>query len=268
MNIFETIYKTVLLAVLSAMFMMSVIIYDDDRGAFKIGDYGKKMKAIIIYKWVLSLFFAGVNLISIFVSFQDLVSRTLTIAFNLYSFGILLYDILHKQVKSEEYIINLQNELLKDIDMSEVFEARDSMAKYDYSGNDSTMLFKVIQGENGWSLVKQCQDGRNQMLVPKIELEEEEAKFLCQQINIYWTNHQNLPNTIKVFVNKKLYNHRKEFLWFPSPKPKFIYSDSYRKKYIKAIKISGYVILVICAILFILDYYKIIAFDNIFWWLY
>lgn len=173
-----------------------------------------------------------------------------------------MYDTLFKQVKTEEYIITLQNELLHDIPLTDLFEYGENIAKYDLTGNDSTMLFKVIQGEKGFLLGKQGKE-KNELLIPKERLEESEIKFLCEQINIYWTQESKLPDYIKVFANMDLYNHRKQFVWIPTPKIKFLYTTNFKKRFVKATTITFYISLLLFAIFAALDHFEVLTFETI-----
>lgn len=242
------------------------MILDNDRGLFTTGDYGNKVKALVFYKWGLSIVFILVNLISMFFQFNYILSSAITLVFNLFSFGFLLYDTLFKQVKTEEYIIALQNELLQDIPLTDFFEYGENIAKYDLTGNDSTMLFKVIQGEKGFLLGKQGKE-KNELLIPKEQLEESEIKFLCEQINIYWTQENKLPESIKIYTNKGLYKHRKAFVWIPTPKIKFLYDENFKKQCAKTATTIFYVLLFLFAIFAALDYFEILTFETISQWI-
>lgn len=242
------------------------MILDNDRGFFTTGDYGDKVKAIVFFKWGLSIVFILVNLMSMFFHFEHVLSATITLVFNLFSFGFLLYDTLFKQVKTEEYVVTLQNELLQDVPLTDIFEHGENIAKYDLAGNDSTMLFKVIQGEKGFLLGKQRKD-KNELLIPKKEIGEAEIKFLCEQINIYWSQENKLPEYIKVFANKDLYNHRKQFVWIPTPKIKFLYSTNFKKRFVKAITITFYILLLLFAIFAVLDHFEVLTFETISQWI-
>lgn len=263
--LFEQIYGYIMLFVMIIFVVGLNMIYDHERGFFGIGDYGNKVKAIGIYKWVLGIVFVIVNLISMFASFQYLLSAAVTLVFNIYSFGFLLYDTLFVQVKTERYILALQDSLLKEVPIVDMFEYGENIAKYDLSGNDNTMLFKVIQGENGFLLGKQGEN-KNELLIPKEKLEEAEIRFFCEQINIYWTQQHTIPEFIKVFEDKSLYNHRKEFVWVPAPKIKFLYSEAFRKRFFKFLKILFYVLVFVLVIFCILDYFEILTLDTITQW--
>ena len=266
MIIVEQIYFWIMFAVMIVFAVGFNMILDNERGFFTTGDYGDKVKAIVIFKWGLSIVFILVNLISMFFQFEYVLSAAITLAFNLFSFGFLLYDTLFKQVSTEEYIVTLQNELLQDVPLTDIFEYGENIAKYDLTGNDSTMLFKVIQGEKGFLLGKQGKE-KNELLIPKERMDESEIKFLCEQINIYWTQESKLPEYIRVFANKDLYNHRKQFVWIPTPKIKFLYSTNFKKRFVKTITIMFYILLFLFAIFAALDHFEILTFETISQWI-
>lgn len=263
MSIFEEIYGWGMFIIIVVAAVVLKFITDDTEGFFSKGDYGDKVKAIIIYKWVLGLILIIVNLVSLFARFEYSFSVSITLIFNLISFFLLSYDTFFKQVKREEYIVALQDSLLQEIPLVEVFEYSENVAKYDLSGNDSTMLFKIIRGEKGLALSREKKE-KNELLIPRQTMEEAELKFLCEQINIYWTKNKKLPENIKLFDDKTLYGHRKEFIWFQSPKLSLLHNEGIRKK----IEKIAVIILILLLVAFaILNYFNVLSLEMIAEWI-
>ena len=70
-------------------------------------------------------------------------------------------------------------------------------------------------------------------------MSEKEINFFCQQFNFYWSENKALPQKIKIFENKDLYEYDKQYIWFYSPK----FKPEIMGKIEKGLKIAGFGIL-------------------------
>lgn len=87
MIIVEQVYFWIMFVVMMIFAVGFNMILDNDRGLFTTGEYGNKVKALVFYKWGLSVVFILVNLISMFFQFEYVLSAATTLVFNLFSFG-------------------------------------------------------------------------------------------------------------------------------------------------------------------------------------
>jgi hypothetical protein len=197
--------------------------------SFKEGDYGKKAKAIHIFKWVIAICFIVVNVISLFIDFQYYWPKFLTVTINLLSAGITVYDIFYKQILKEEYTIALQERLLNEIPFDDIFVHEENVADYNLKGNDVSMTYKVIKGERGYVLGKKVGE-TNFILRPKSEMTENEIKFFAKQINFFWTENARLPESLKMFENRELYDQIDEYIWIKSPKIRILFNKKFQEK--------------------------------------
>jgi hypothetical protein len=216
--------------------------------SFKEGDYGRKIKAIHLLRWVIAICFVMVNTISLFIDFQYYWPQLLTIIINLLSAGITVYDIFYKQILKEEYTIVLQEALLREIPFNEVFEFDENIADYNLKGNDATMAYKVIKGESGYVLGRK-EGERNLMLRPKREMTENEISFFAKQINIYWTKETRLPESLKFFENGELYDQINEYIWIKSPKIKILFNQKFQER-AAVIIFFGYVGILVAMVIY------------------
>lgn len=247
MVIFEKVYTYCLIFVLMLLGHITLkICYPNE--SFKEGDYGKKIKAIHLLRWVIAICFVTVNTISLFIDFQYYWPKLLTIIINLLSAGITAYDIFYKQILKEEYTIVLQETLLREIPFNEVFELDENIADYNLKGNDATMAYKVIKGERGYVLGKKEKE-RNLILRPKREMTENEIKFFAKQINIFWTKETRLPEFLKFFENKGLYDQINEYIWVKTPKIKILFNQKFQER-AAVIIFFGYVGILVAMVMY------------------
>lgn len=236
MLIFEKVYTYILLGVLLGLGVVAINIFYPNQ-EFREGDYGKKAKAVRWFKWGISIIFAVVNLISLFADFQYYFPYEVTKMINLFAALIMVYDIFYTQIKKEEYIISLQENLLKKASFEEIFDFAENVADYNIKENDASMLYKVIKGETGYVLGKKKGEV-NQLLRPKYTMTKHEIEFFAKQINLFWTTHHSLPKVLKVFANRELYEQCGEYIWIRSPKISFLFSKKFQDKFVVVVFVA------------------------------
>lgn len=248
MFVFEKIYTYVLLILLGGIVVVAFNIFYPNL-TFREGDYGKKVKAIHWFKWGFSILLAVVNLVSLFADFQYSFTKKFTTMINLFAALLMVYDIFYTQKKREEYIISLQDKLLKEISFDEIFDFDENIADYNIKENDSSMIYKVIKAETGYVLSSKKGEV-NQLLRPKYALSKHEIEFLGKQINFFWTEHNSLPKVLKVFENRELYEQCSEYIWINSPKISFLFNKKFQNAFVAVV----FVILLMALWLYIILY--------------
>lgn len=257
-----------------AFYVIFIIWYsfinDKDKSVFTVGDYGKKVKANQI--WFFS-FFLGFSILSFAFAFLDIkmnITKIVAVAFSALSLGFFFYNAFIKNVKQEEYIALLQTQSLRETPIKEIFLFEEDKADYNLSGNDDSMLIKVIKGKEGFALALRIED-KNLLFNPKWEMTEKEIKFLCKQINIFWTENRDIPKTLMLFEDKNLYEYDKQYVWNHSPKLKPETLKRMKKILICAGTALGGVALLTLFVLFLMEssentYFQSIA-DAVYKWL-
>ncbi|MBR2870996.1 MAG: hypothetical protein IKB98_06460 [Clostridia bacterium] len=218
------------------------MINDKEKGIYFIGDYGNKVKANHIWRFAFFLAFSILSFIFAFLELQMNFTKIVAALFSTVSLGIFFYDIFIKNVKQEEYVAKLQNQALKEVQIEEVFILEEDKADYNLSGNDDTMMVKVIRGREGLALSLRMKD-KNLVFTPKCEMTEKEIDFFCKQLNFYWTENRAIPETIKIFEDNNLYNYDKQYIWHYSPR----FKPEAMAKIKKVLKIVG----IIAGVLFV-----------------
>lgn len=213
------------------------MINDKEKGFYSIGDYGNKVKANHIWRFAFFLTFSVLSFVFTFLELKMNFTKIIAMLFSAVSLGIFFYDIFIKNVKQEEYIAKLQNQALKEVKIEEVFTLGEDKADYNLSGNDDTMMVKVIRGREGLALSLRIKE-KNLVFTPKWEMTEKEIDFFCKQINFYWTENQTIPETIKIFEDKNLYSYDKQYVWHYSPR----FKPETMAKIKKVLKIAGIVV--------------------------
>ena len=59
---------------------------------------------------------------------------------------------------------------------------------------------------------------------------ENEIKFFAKQINFFWTENARLPETLKMFENRELYDQIDEYIWIKSPKIRILFNKKFQEK--------------------------------------
>ena len=213
------------------------MINDKEKGFYSIGDYGNKVKANHIWRFAFFLTFSVLSFIFTFLELQMNFTKIIEVLFSAVSLGIFFYDIFIKNVKQEEYIAKLQNQALKEVQIEEVFTLEEDKADYNLSGNDDTMIVKIIRGREGLALSLRMKD-KNLVFTPKCEMTEKEIDFFCKQLNFYWRENQAIPKMIKIFENKNLYEYDKQYIWYYSPR----FKPENMAKIKKVFKIVGIIV--------------------------
>lgn len=233
----DKIYLGSIIAFYFVFLIWYYMINDKDKGFYSIGDYGNKVKANHI--WYFSVFFAFsvLSFVFTFLEVQRNITKIVAVLFSAVSLVIFFYDIFIKNVKQEEYIAKLQNQALKEVEIKEVFTLEEDKADYNLSGNDDTMMIKVIKGREGLALSLRMKD-KNLVFTPKREMSEKEIDFFCKQLNFYWTENRAVPETIKIFKDKSLYEYDKQYIWHYSPR----FKSKTMAKIKKILKIVGIMI--------------------------
>lgn len=210
------------------------IINDKEKCLFTVGDYGKKVKANQIWHFSFFLTFSVLSFVFAFLDVKMNFTKIVAVIFSAISLGIFFYDIFIKGANQEEYIELLQKTALKSTALKEVFILEEDKADYNLSGNDDTMIIKVIKGREGFALALRRED-KNLIFNPKWEMTEKEINFLCKQINLFWTQNKIIPETIHIYENKNLYEYDKQFIWYYSPH----FKSETMKKIKKILKKTG-----------------------------
>ena len=231
----------------------SFMINDKEHGFYRIGDYGNKVKANHIWRFAFFLAFSVLSFIFTFLELQMNSTKIVAVLVSAFSLGVFFYDIFIKNVRQEEYIAKLQNQALKEVQIEEVFTLEEDKADYNLSGNDDTMMVKVIRGREGLALSLRMKD-KNLVFTPKWEMTEKEINFFCKQLNFYWTKNQTIPETIKIFEDKNLYSYDKQYVWHYSPQ----FKPETMAKIKKVLKIVGIVV----GVLFIGVWFALSLMEN------
>ncbi len=240
------------------MFVVSFAIWDkmiNDKveGLYSIGDYGKKAKANHVWKFSFFLIFAIMNFLYAFLELQMNITKIIAVMFNAVSLAFFFHDIFIKNVAQEEYIEALQRQSLRKVKLKEIFKFEEDKADYDLSGNDGTMMIKVIKGRTGRALSIRLKE-KNLVLTPMYEISDGEIDFFCKQLNFYWTENKSIPEEIKAFDDKALYEFSGQYIWVKSPKIK---SSTMTK--IKKMLFIGAVILIL---LFLIGILALMLMEN------
>ena len=232
------------------------------------GDYGRKVKAMRIWKFSFYCTFFGLSFLLSFVPLKSHFAKTIAVFYNTASLLIFLYDVFIKSVKKDKYILALQQNAEKETKVSDLFKLQTNQARYDLTGNDETMLFKLVSAESGTAIAREYKN-ESVVLIPKKSMEQDELQFICKQINIYWTYHGELPTTVKCFKDKSIYKNVSEYVWELFPQVNFLFSPKAKEIARKTAVIVIIVVLAIVLMPFALaDLFNCNILENIFQWLF
>lgn len=217
-----------------------------------VGEYGNKITYYRILKIGCFLLFSILCFVLPFINLEIRATKIMSCLFGVISLGFCFYDIFVKNIRQEEYILYLQKQALISIAFEDFFDVVESKAKYDISENDKTMFFKLVQTENGYAFALNKAEGCA-LLKPKRTITKDEAEFLLQELNIYWTKNWEYPPTIQLFKDLSGYEYSKQFFWHNPLKIKWLFSKKTKKVLIKILVIIGVAIFLSIAVITILD---------------
>ena len=243
---------TIMVVLLVFLIWYAMIDGDSEHRLFFAGDYGRKVRAIRMWQFSFYLVFAILNFILSFMELKLNFTKIVAVIYNLISLMIFFYDAFIRNIKKDQYILILQDYVMKEIPISCLFSVEGNKAQYNLADNDETMLFKVVQAEQGKAICQQCKDG-SVLLVPKNDMPSEELKFICKQINIYWTYNIELPQTVRCFEDKRVYKNIDEYVWELFPHIGFLFSPKTKLKIKKMITILGLLLMLTLAGLVLFD---------------
>lgn len=239
-----------------------------DYQVFFVGDYGKKVKALRLWKFFFYLAFVVLSFMLSFIELKYNFTKIMAGVYNLISVIVFFYDTFIKSIKKDKYILILQRHTEKEMKISDLFEIQNNKAQYDLTGNDETMVFKLVEAEQGTAICRKCKDG-SLLLVPNENLEPDELQFICKQINIYWTYHSMLPKTVICFEDKAIYKHINEYVWELFPKIDFLFLPQTKKKAINLVKIlGGGAFTAVLVLLFLYEFFELNLFAPLLNWLF
>lgn len=230
----------------------SVIDTFSEYQVFFTGDYGRKVKAVRLWKFSFYLVFVILSFILSFMELKLNITKIMAVGYNLISLMIFFYDSFIKNIKRDEYILILQQNIEKEIKVSDLFQVEGNKAKYNLDGNDETMLFKLVKAEHGMAICREHKD-RSVLLIPNENISLDELQFICKQINIYWTYHQELPETVRCFEDKSVYKNIDEYVWELFPRIDFLFLPQTKAKLGKIVKYFLISVLIIFLTLLFLD---------------
>lgn len=242
----------IMVVLLVFLFWYSMIDGDSEHRVFFVGDYGRKVRAVRIWKFSFYLAFAILSFVLSFVELKYNFTKIVAAVYNLISLMIFFYDAFIRNIKRDQYILILQELAAKEVPIHSLFEIEGNKAQYNLAGNDETMLFKVVQAEKGKAICQECKDG-SVLLIPKNDIPEEELQFICKQINTHWTYNTKLPQTVRCFEDKRVYNNINEYVWELFPHITFLFLPETKAKIKKTFKIFALVAVFAWATLVFLD---------------
>ena len=147
-------------------------------------------------------------------------------------------------------------------------ESKENKAKYVTSNDDKTMVFKVIHAENGLAICRETKD-TTYILIPTVNMQEDELQFICKQINAHWTYHKAVPKSVKCFEDKGLYKYVNEYVWevFPKINPDGLEKVKKKFKRFLALWVPASMFLVVVTTFLLLEYFNYGVWENVAEWM-